>query len=103
MNTRRTFLKLVPAALGALALAPRLFADAPARIDPADPMAAALGYNNDATKIDSTKYQAYRAGQACGACALFQGKAGDEWGICPALGGKEVSAKGWCMAYTAKP
>ncbi|HUH40436.1 MAG TPA: high-potential iron-sulfur protein, partial [Castellaniella sp.] len=35
-------------------------------------------------------------------CQLFQGKAGEDWGPCPIFGGKQVSAKGWCSAYTKK-
>ena len=48
-----------------------------AKVDPKDPQAAALGYVTDATKADKAKFPKYAAGQACGSCQLFQGKAGD--------------------------
>ena len=110
-TTRRSFLKLVPATLGALALAARLSAEstvpaaapAPALVDEADPTAKALGYKHDATKTDTAKYPQYKAGQTCATCLLYQGKAGEASGPCGALAGKNVAAKGWCMAYAKKP
>jgi len=67
-----------------------------------DPTAQALGYRQDATKADKAKYPAYAAGQACGTCALYQGKPGDASGPCPLFAGKNVSAKGWCSAWAKK-
>jgi hypothetical protein len=62
----------------------------------------ALGYVADASKADTAKFKTYAAGQACGNCALFGGKAGDAAGPCPLFAGKQVSAKGWCSAYAKK-
>lgn len=104
MNTRRSFLKLLPVALGACALAPELLAQTPAGpVEETDPTAAALGYKRDATKVDAKKYPQYKAGMACATCALFTGKAGDATGPCLALANKIVDAKGWCMVYAKKP
>lgn len=100
MNSRRHFLKLVPVA-GAVALSPNLLA-APEKVAETDPAAVSLGYKADATKVDKTKYPKFAAGQVCGGCMLFQGKAGDAQGACPALGNKLVSAKGWCSAWVKK-
>lgn len=102
MTTRRSFIQILPLA-GALALCAKgtMAADA-AAVDPKDPQAAALGYVTDATKADKTKFAKYAAGQACGGCQLFQGKAGDATGGCAIFAGKKVSAKGWCSAYTKK-
>jgi hypothetical protein len=102
MTTRRTFLfKLIPAA-GLAVAASRSFAAGPEKATEADPTAMALGYKMDATKVDKAKFPKYAAGQACGSCMLYQGKAGDAFGACPALGGKLASAKGWCSAYAKK-
>ena len=102
MTSRRSFIQILPLA-GALALGARsvLAADA-AAVDPKDPQAAALGYVADATKADKVKFPKYAAGQSCGGCQLYQGKAGDAAGPCAIFAGKKVAAKGWCSAYTKK-
>jgi hypothetical protein len=61
-----------------------------------------LGYKHDASQVDKAKFSKYAAGEHCGNCQLFQGKAGEDWGPCPIFGGKLVSVKGWCSAYTKK-
>ena len=99
MTTRRRFIALVPLA-GAAALA-RAQAPTPL-VDPKDPQAMALGYTPDATKVDKAKYPKYAPGQACGTCALYQGKAGDAAGPCPLYAGKSVAAKAWCSAWVKK-
>jgi len=99
-SNRRVFLMSV-AATGAAALASTA-ARAQAQVDPKDAQAASLGYVADATKADTKKFPKYAAGQACGSCALYQGKAGDATGACPLFAGKVVSAKGWCSAYAKK-
>jgi High potential iron-sulfur protein len=68
----------------------------------ADPTAQALGYVNDASKVDKAKYANFVAGSACSNCALYQGQAGAEAGPCPLFAGKQVSAKGWCSSYAKK-
>ena len=98
-TTRRVFLMAV-AATGTAALATR--AAAQALVSEKDPQAAALGYVADATKADAKKFPKYAAGQACGTCALYQGKAGDAAGACPLFAGKQVAAKGWCSAWAKK-
>ena len=103
MTTRRSFLKLAPAALGACALAPRLLAaDAPAPVEESDPAAAALGYKKNAA-VDAKKYPQLKPGSSCANCALFTGKAGDVNGPCMALANRPVAAKGWCMVWAPKP
>ena len=99
MNTTRRVFLMTVAATGAVA---STAARAQAKLDEKDPQATALGYVSDATKADKAKYKQYAAGQACGNCALFQGKAGDAAGACPLFAGKQVSAKGWCSAYAKK-
>lgn len=100
MNTRRNFIRLIPAA-GAGLMAGSAWPQA--MVDEKDPMAVSLGYVADASKVDKAKYPKHVAGQACGNCALYQGKAGAAAGPCPIFQGKQVSAKGWCSAYAKKP
>ncbi len=56
----------------------------------------------DATEADAKKYPKYAAGQACGSCALYQGKATDAAGGCPLFAGRQVAGKGWCSAWAKK-
>ena len=101
MTTRRSFIQIIPFA-GALALASRTaLADAP-KVDEKDPQAAALGYVADATKANKAEFPKYAAGQDCGGCQLYQGKATDAAGPCAIFAGKQVATKGWCSAYTKK-
>jgi hypothetical protein len=100
-SSRRTFLITSLGAASALALSRQAFADAP-HVPESDPTAQALGYKEDATKVDKAKYAKYQAGEMCSNCQLFQGKAGDAYGPCALFGGKQVNAKGWCSGYTKK-
>jgi hypothetical protein len=101
MKTRRQFMfHTIPAAIS-LGLSMPAIAQA-THVEESSPAASALGYKNDATKVDTKKYTTYAAGKNCGNCALFQGKSGDAWGACGALGGKQVNAKGWCIAWSKK-
>ena len=101
LNTnRRTF--VINSVLGAGALATATVVHAQAKLTESDAQATALGYKEDATKADKTKYPKYAAGQTCGNCGLFQGKAGDAMGGCPLFAGKQVASKGWCSAWIAK-
>ena len=77
-------------------------AQAQAKVDEKDPQAMALGYVADASRADLKKFPKFAAGQACGNCLLYQGKAGEATGGCALFAGKQVSAKGWCSAWTQK-
>jgi len=97
-STRRTFLMTLSAGTAGF----NLSALAQGSVDAKDPQATALGYVADATKADTKKFPRYAAGQMCGNCALYQGKANDAAGGCPLFAGKQVSAKGWCSAWAKK-
>jgi len=100
MSNRREF--VVKLSVGASALvAGAAFAQAP-MVAESDATATSLGYKADASKVDKTKFPKFAAGQNCGSCALFQGKAGDKAGACPLFAGKQVSSAGWCSAYAKK-
>jgi hypothetical protein len=78
-----------------------LAADA-AKVTESDPTAQALGYKEDASKVDKAKYAKYAAGQDCGNCQFFQGKPADAYAPCPMFSNKQVASKGWCSAYVKK-
>ena len=104
--SRRNFLlTLASAGAATLAAAPAQRAHAQAaapHISEDDPLAKALGYKNDASAVDKSKYPTYKPGQVCGTCRFFQGTAGQAWGPCQVLAMKAVNAKGWCVSYSAK-
>jgi len=105
--TRRSIVKsgliagaLVPAfgliggTAGAAALTP---------LDSNDPTAKALGFVNDATKVDAAANPTYKPAQKCSTCAQFLGKAGDTTAGCNIFAGHSVPAGGWCKVYAPKP
>jgi High potential iron-sulfur protein len=98
--SRRAVLVELGAAAAVALGAPRARADAPARLDPRDPAAIALGYVTDATRVDARREPTYVAGHACANCLQLQGRAGDPFRPCPAFGGKLVDVRGWCRAWT---
>lgn len=105
MNTRRTFIAKIAAIAAAPAfLCSKSFAQAPpVKLEESDPTATALGYKEDSSKVDGSRYPQYKAGQKCEGCVLYQGKAGEANGPCGAFGGKLVLSGGWCAVFAAKP
>lgn len=71
-------------------------------LDEKDALAVALGYVDDASRVDTGKHKNYVAGNVCAGCVLYQGKPGDAAGPCALFPGKEVSAKGWCTSWAKK-
>jgi hypothetical protein len=71
-------------------------------VDEKDAQAVALGYVDNATKVDTTKFKAYTPGSRCSGCALYLGKLGEASGPCPLFAGKMVSAIGWCGSWAKK-
>ena len=101
---RRLFLLQVAATAGALTAAGAQAQSASApKLDEKDPQAAALGYVQDTTKANQTKYPKHTKDQMCGGCQLFQGKAADAWAMCPIFAGRQVSGHGWCSSFVKKP
>ncbi|MGV3726734.1 high-potential iron-sulfur protein [Hydrogenophaga sp.] len=100
-NSNRRVFMLQVAAGSTVLLAANAQAQ-PAMVNEKDPTAVSLGYVADATKTDAKKYPKYAAGQKCGNCQLYTGKAGDAGGPCGIFPGKAVAANGWCSAYVKK-
>jgi hypothetical protein len=98
-TTRRRFLLIGVSAAPVLALSREALADTP-KLSESDPKARAVGYVEDAARVDKAKYPNFAAGQSCGNCSLFQGKSTDAWGGCTLFGDQQVAAKGWCASYT---
>ncbi len=72
-----------------------------AEASPSDALVGAIGYIPDATKVDKKKYPQYKAGQACGKCALYT-KLNDGWGKCQMIANGVVRTSGWCGSFNAK-
>lgn len=98
-SNRRVFMMTVAAGGAALSLGAHAQA---AMLSEKDAQAMALGYVADAAKADTKKFPKYAAGQHCGNCALYQGKATDAAAGCPLFPGKQVAGKGWCSAWAKK-
>jgi High potential iron-sulfur protein len=104
---RRRFLKLAVAGAVAAPIASTLLprfarADDLPHLSESDPTAMALGYKEDATKVDKAKFTTWKAGADCSNCKFWTGKAGDAYGPCQIFPGKATNAKGWCSGYSAK-
>lgn len=102
MTTRRQFIAATLPVAAAGLICSRIAQAQAARLEEKDPQAVALGYLHDATKVDRKKYPKYTPGQICANCQLYQGKPSDPWAPCGAVGGKQVNAKGWCIAWVKK-
>ena len=100
-KSKRSLLAFVPAT-GIVLLAGRAAFAQPARVDEKDANAVALGYQHNAAAVDTKKYGQYVKGSICASCALYAGKPSDPWAPCGAFGGKQVNAKGWCVAHVKK-
>ena len=103
--SRRDALKklaLLMAAAGvADSLRPAGAADTP-HLSPTDPNAVALGYHDDASKVDPQQFQTFRQGQRCGSCLQLQGQDGQPWRPCNLFPGQLVNANGWCRVWVPK-
>jgi hypothetical protein len=99
-TSRRHFLTLSVGVSSALMLSRLAFADTANALSEADPKAQAVGYKEEASKVDKAKFPGYAAGQTCANCSLFQGKTTDAYGGCTLFGDKQVAARGWCSSYS---
>lgn len=70
-------------------------------LSPSDPQASALGYTEDASTVDASKYPQYAEGRACANCALYTAE-GEPVGPCSIFPGRRVNANGWCSVYAPK-
>src|SRR5262245_10158033 len=101
---RRIILKIGAAGAAATiaAYAGMAAAQATPHRDEKDPQAQALGYRQDASKVDMEMFKTYKPGKTCANSQQYDGKPKEEWGGCTIFAGKQVNAKGWCSAYVVK-
>jgi hypothetical protein len=93
MQSRRTFIQIIPVAGAALLASREALASRPTdALDPKSAQAVALKY------VEKTANPAQR----CDNCQLYQGKATDPWGGCPLFGARKVAGPGWCSAWVKK-
>jgi hypothetical protein len=71
-------------------------------LDPKDPMANALGYVEDTSKVDDKANATHKADQRCSNCVQFKGAAADARGTCNIFPGKTVTSNGWCRSWAKK-
>lgn len=102
-TSRRTFLFASLSAVSTLAVTRQALAApaAPAKAAETDPTAVALGYVADAAKVDKKKYAKYAAGQDCGNCSFYQGKASDPWAIARCLAASRWPARAGATRITS--
>jgi hypothetical protein len=82
-----------PAAAGALPL-----------LSPTEPAAKALGYIEDAKKVDAKANPMYKAGQNCGNCMQWTDKNRKApTSKCNLFPGKMVKLEGWCKVWVKAP
>ncbi len=111
-GSRRKFLGAVAGSACAFALlrAASAHAQAPSQaqggaakhVSASEPLAKALGYSDDAAKVDKAKFPTFKPGDKCGTCSFFQGAAGQQSGPCQLFSGELVNTGGWCSSYNAK-
>lgn len=101
LNNRRLFILKVAPLAGAALVLPRV---APAQGLPAlteiDPMAIALGFRLDTTKVDQAKFPKHANDQTCANCLHFA-KGGGDTARCD-LFNKIVPKGGWCSGYSKR-
>ena len=72
-------------------------------VDSNDPMAKAVKYIPDGSKVNASANPTYKPTQKCSNCAQYQGKASDASAGCNVFAGKSVPAGGWCNVWAQKP
>lgn len=66
-----------------------------------NPQAVALGYIDDAAKVDKAKYAQFKEGSNCNNCQFLQGPPGERVG-CMLFPNNSVAGAGWCVSWAAK-
>jgi hypothetical protein len=100
--SRRELVKTMTFAAAAVAAGnPTRGAEA-AKLDVHDPAAVALGYVEDAGRVDLKKYPGYVKGSNCDNCLQLQGTPGNSYRPCSLFQGKLVAVGGWCSGWAAE-
>ena len=99
-GTRREFLAAVVGVAAVAALPGIARADDLPPLAESDPTGSALGYKEDASQVDASKFPQHKPTQTCLTCNFYQGSG--PRGACTLFPGKSVAGKGWCSAFAAK-
>ncbi len=92
------------AAKPAAAAAPAAAAGALPMLSPTEPAAKALGYIEDATKVDAKANPTFKAGQHCANCLQWADKNRKApTSKCNLFPGKLVKSGGWCKVWVKAP
>jgi hypothetical protein len=68
---------------------------------PTGPEARDLAYVENAARVDATRFPAWRPGQTCANCGLYEFGTGRQRG-CGLLPGRLVLSTGWCRQWKAR-
>lgn len=79
-----------------------LTASADPLLKDSDSEAKAMGYHEDASTVQASRYPQYKPGQTCANCSLYSGAANAASGACSVFMDKDVAATGWCTVWEAK-
>ena len=71
-------------------------------LNPSDPLAKAMNFTADASKVDATANPTFKPGQRCATCAQYQGKPSDATAGCTIFAGHSVPAGGWCKVWAQR-
>ena len=73
-------------------------------LSPTEPAAKALGYVEDAKKVDAKTNPSYKPGQICGNCLQWSDKNRKApLAKCNLFPGKQVKNPGWCKVWVKAP
>ena len=71
-------------------------------LNPSDPLAKAMNFTTDASKVDAAANPTFKPAQRCSTCAQYQGKPSDATGGCTIFAGHSVPAGGWCKVWAQR-
>jgi hypothetical protein len=101
--SRRRLVQRLAALAGVAVIAPTRSRGADlVRLDVNDPAARALGYVENAARVDTKKYPGYVQGSNCENCLQLGGTSGNNYRPCSLFPGKSVSVSGWCSGWAAE-
>ncbi|MGE5865660.1 MAG: high-potential iron-sulfur protein [Rhizobacter sp.] len=103
MTSRRTFLLTTLSCAGTAAAAPPARKPAPPRpLREDDPHAVAVGYVEDAARVDRKRYPKFTPDQDCARCDLYKAPVDAPWGPCTVFPGQLVAGRGWCDVFVTR-
>ena len=87
----------------AVAAPPRAKPAAPRPLPENDRHAVAVGYVEDAARVDRKRYPKFTPDQDCARCDLYKAPVDAAWGPCTVFPGYLVAGRGWCDVFVGRP